>query len=181
MPTPHTEWTVEMLHELPDDGNRYEILNGALLVSPAPTWQHQRTIARLHLLLAPYALGLGLDVLMAPAAVTWSPHTELQPDLLVVPLVNGQPAERFEDVGVLELAVEVLSPSSVRVDRFSKRREYQVRGVSEYWVVDVASRLVERWRPTDDEPEIIFETLQWQPRAGSAPLTIDLSQYFRTV
>ena len=170
-----------MLHELPDDGNRYEILNGVLLVSPAPSWRHQHAIGELYFLLKPYAERLGMHVLMSPAAVMWSQHTELQPDLLVVPLVNGHPAERFEDVGVLELAVEVLSPSSVRIDRFTKRREYQARGVGEYWVVDTASRSFERWRPNDEEPEIVFETLQWQPRAEAAPLVIDLAQYFRAV
>ncbi|MGQ0648440.1 MAG: Uma2 family endonuclease [Gemmatimonadaceae bacterium] len=182
MPLPqHTDWTVELLHELPDDGNRYEILNGVLLVSPAPVWRHQRAIRELFVLLAPYVAGLGLEVLMAPAAVTWSRHTELQPDLLVVPLVNGRPAERFEDVGVLELAVEVLSPSSLRTDRFTKRREYQKQGVAEYWVVDAAQRSFERWRPRDEEPEILFDALSWQPRADSAPLVLDLVRYFKAV
>jgi Uma2 family endonuclease len=69
----------------------------------------------------------------------------------------------------------------VRIDRFTKRREYQARCVGEYWVVDTASRSVERWRPDDEEPEIVFETLQWQPRAEGSPLVIDLAQYFRAV
>jgi Uma2 family endonuclease len=170
-----------MLHELPDDGNRYEILKGALLVSPAPSWLHQRAVGELHYLLKAHAEGLELQVLMAPAAVSWDSQTELQPDLLVVPFVNGRPPARFEEVGILELAVEVISPSSVRLDRFTKRREYQARGVSEYWVVDASSRSVERWRPGDEEPEILFETLVWHPRPASVPLEIDLIRYFQAV
>jgi Uma2 family endonuclease len=90
-------------------------------------------------------------------------------------------AQRFQDVGVLELAVEVLSPSTVGPDRFTKRREYQRRGVPEYWIVDTASRSVERWRPTDEEPEMLFDTLNWQPRADTPPLAIDLGALFRAV
>jgi Uma2 family endonuclease len=84
-------------------------------------------------------------------------------------------------MGILELAVEVISPSSVRLDRFTKRREYQARGVSEYWVVDTSSRSVERWRPGDEEPEILFENLPWHPLPASVPLEIDLIRYFQAV
>ena len=181
MPSPHTEWTVEMVHELPDDGNRYEVIDGVLLVSPSPAMLHQRTVGEVYVLLKPYAAALGLEVLMAPTTVTWSPRTEVQPDLLALPLLNGRPVERFQDVGVLELAVEVLSPSTVRTDRFTKRREYQRRAVPEYWIVDPASRSIERWRPTDEEPEMLFDALHWQPRADAPPLAIDLGALFRAV
>ena len=119
MPAAHSsEWTVDMVHALPDDGNRYEVIEGELLVSPSPAWLHQRAVGGLYVLLLDYARRAGLDVLVAPAAVTWSPRTEVQPDVLVVPLVEGRMPSRFEDVGVLTLAVEVLSPSTMRVDRF---------------------------------------------------------------
>jgi Uma2 family endonuclease len=123
MPHARTDWTVEKLHELPDDSNRYEVIDGALLVSPSPSAVHQRAAGRLHLILAPYASGLSLEVFVAPAAITWSPTTEVQPDLLAVALVNGRLVERFDDVKELALAVEVLSPSTTRTDRFTKRRE----------------------------------------------------------
>lgn len=170
-----------MVHTLPDDGNRYEVIDGELFVSPAPTLRHQRAIVELLVRLKPYVAGVGLEVLMAPAAITWSSRTEVQPDLLALPLLHGQLAERFEDVGVLALAVEVLSPSSTRTDRFTKRREYQRRGVSEYWIVDPATRSIERWRPTDEEPEILFELLLWQPHPAVAPLSLDIAGLFRAV
>jgi len=168
-----------MLHALPDDGQRYEVIDGVLLVTPAPSLLHQRVVLRLAQIIGPYVEPLGFEVLIAPAAVTWSERTEVQPDLLTLPLVNGRGVERFEDVGTLGLAVEVLSPSTARVDRFTKRREYQRRGVPEYWIVDPIGRSVERWRPGDDEPEICFDSLRWQPRADAEPLIIDLQEFFR--
>lgn len=181
MPAPRTEWTVDMVHELPDDGNRYEVVRGTLLVSPSPTWLHQEAAVRLFMLLDPYARTAGLHVIIAPAAVTWSSDTEVQPDVFVVPLVNGRRPARFEEVGEVALAVEVLSPSTARADRFIKRRELQARGVPEYWIVDTANRLFERWRPGDEEPEILFESIEWQPKAEAPQLVIDLKSYFARV
>lgn len=181
MPAPHTEWTVEMVHALPDDGNRYEVIDGELLVTPAPSCRHQGAAFELAVLLKSYAEAVGLQVLVAPVAVTFSQRREVQPDVLVLPLVDGRRVERFEDVGRLELAVEVLSPSTARVDRYTKRMLYQSQGVSEYWIVDGASRLVERWRPNDTMPEVLLSALTWQPSAEHAPLTIDLEAYFGTV
>lgn len=175
------DWTVERLRELPDDGNRYEVIDGVLLVSPSPSAVHQRAVGKLHLLLAPYAAQVGMEVFVAPSAITWSPRTEVQPDLLAVPLEDGRLVERFEDVKELALVVEVLSPSTTRTDRWTKRREYQRRGVGEYWIVDTASRNVERWRPGDEEPEILFETLVWHPRDDVAALSIDLVALFRAM
>jgi len=182
MPATHPgEWTVDMVHALPDDGNRYEVIEGELLVSPAPAWLHQGAVGRLYVLLLEYASRVGFHVLVAPAAVTWSSRTEVQPDVLAVPLVEGRLPARFEDVGVLTLAVEVLSPSTTRADRFVKRREYQKRGVPEYWIVDPVGRFVERWQPGDEEPDILFESLTWQPNPDAPPLVINLADYFHTV
>lgn len=178
---PPDRWTVEQLHQVPDDGQRWEIIDGVLHVSPAPSFVHQRAILELVVLLRPYCEALGLELLFAPAAVAWSTRTEVQPDLLVMPLVNGRRPTRFEDVGRLELAVEVLSPSTMRWDRFTKRREYQSREVPAYWIVDTASRSVECWRPGEEEPEIRLDTLTWAPVPGHAPITIDLAEYFARV
>ena len=81
------------------------------------------------------------------------------------------------------LAVEVLSPSTARADRTVKRRLFQRVGVPEYWIVDVAAWLVERWRPGEDRPEILTETLSWHPApaGGGRPLVIDLAQLFSEI
>ncbi len=170
-----------MVHALPDDGNRYEVIDGELLVSPAPSLLHQAAVLRLAMLLFDYAKTAGLRIYVAPAAVTWSDRTELQPDVLAIPRAGGKPAKRFEDVGVLTLAVEVLSPSTLLADRFTKRREYQRRGVNEFWIVDPLGRSIERWWPNDKEPEILFDALTWQPDPGVPALVLDLAEYFREV
>jgi Uma2 family endonuclease len=181
MPASHTEWTVEMVHDLPDDGMRYEVIDGELLVSPAPSLLHQRAVGRLYRILEPYVEAIGQEVLFAPAAVTFSKRREVQPDVLVIPLKDGRPVERFEDVGVLTLAVEVLSPHSLRADRQLKRNLYQDERVPEYWIIDVDARIVERWRPESDAAEVLTTTLSWQPLLSRDALTIDLIEYFRAV
>ena len=177
-----TEWTVEMLNALPDDGMRYEVIDGELLVTPAPAFVHQTAVHELALLLGPYVKAARLTLLTAPAAVTFSQRREVQPDLLVIPrLPNGRRASRFEDVGVLLLAVEVLSPSSLRTDRHTKRWVYQQERVAEYWIVDTDARIVERWIPDAIEPQALCNLMLWQPVLTQEPLTINLGQYFRDV
>ena len=138
MSTLKRQWTTDDLRDLPDDGNRYEVIDGELFVTPAPSWKHQRAAAELFRLVAEYlAREPYADVLIAPADVSFSRTRSVQPDLFVVPLVNGQRPNRFEDVGRLLLAVEILSPSTARADRVSKRVLFRDEGVSEYWVVDL--------------------------------------------
>jgi len=132
MPRESHDWTVHDLDLIPDDGLQYELLDGALLVSPAPVPSHQRAAARLYLLLAA-ACPPDLEVFFAP--LDWRPdsRTSLQPDLLVV---------RKEDIGPanitapLLLAVEVLSPSTRRKDAVYKRSKYEDSGVAGFWIVD---------------------------------------------
>jgi Uma2 family endonuclease len=79
----------------------------------------------------------------------------------------------------LLLAVEVLSPSTARTDRQRKRRIYQDVGIPEYWIVDLDSRVVERWRPTDKRPEVLSDPFTWEPQPNVPPLTIDPVSLFR--
>jgi Uma2 family endonuclease len=175
-------WTVDDIHALPDDGNRYEVIDGELLVTPAPRWRHQRAIGVLYGLLRSYVDGARVgDVLFAPADVVFSPTRLVQPDLFVVPLVDGRRPEQFADVGRLLLAVEVLSPSTARADRVAKRTLFRDQRVPEYWVVDLEARTIERATPAADDVEILGEQLSWQPHSASAPLIVDLRQYFSTV
>ena len=132
MPRESHDWTVHDLDLIPEDGLQYELLDGALLVSPAPVPRHQRAAARLHLLLAA-ACPPDLEVFFAP--LDWRPdiRTSLQPDLLVV---------RKEDIGPanitrpLLLAVEVLSPSTRRKDAVYKRSKYEDSGIAGFWIID---------------------------------------------
>ncbi|MBC8086155.1 MAG: Uma2 family endonuclease [Phycisphaerae bacterium] len=182
MPLQRTDWTVAMLNELPDDGNRYETIDGELFVTPAPSIVHQRAASQLFLLIAPYAERAGLDPYFAPTAITFSERREVQPDVLVLPrMPNGRRASRFEDVGSLLLAVEILSPSSLRSDRNEKRWLYQDEGVPMYWIVNIDARTIEQWTPATTHAELFTASLVWQPDVGREALTIDVGQYFRHV
>jgi len=171
-----------MLDALPDDGQRYEVIDGALFATPAPANVHQRAIAELYLLMAPYGKRVGIEVLFAPTAIRWSQRREVQPDLFATPrMPNGRPPERFSDVGVLLLAVEVLSPSTRRTDRHDKRTLYQDERVPDYWIVDTDARSIEHWTPDATAPYVRTNTLVWQPVPAHKPLVIDVEEYFRSV
>ncbi len=121
------------LESLPtDDGHRYELIDGVLLVSPGPRHSHQTVVGNLYLLLRG-ACPAHLQVILAPFAVALADDTEVQPDLLVAP--RSQFTERALP-GAPLLAVEVLSPSTRRVDLLLKRDRLQEAGVASYWLVD---------------------------------------------
>jgi Uma2 family endonuclease len=183
MPPQHTEWTVEMVRALPDDGNRYEVIDGELLVTPAPSVFHQRAVLELALLIAPYVRAHRIgEALISPAdVIVYGPRKFVQPDLFVVPLVNGAPMRAWTEVGRLLLAVEVLSPSTRQIDRGRKRHLYREKAVPEYWIVDIDERTIERSRPDDSPVELLTESLQWHPDPDVPALVIDLPAYFDRV
>ena len=183
MPAYPTGWTVDMVRALPDDGNRYEVIDGELFVTPAPSLVHQHAVIELLDIVRPYAKAHGVgEALVSPAdVVVFGPRKSVQPDLFVLPLVNGARVQAWSDVGRLLLTVEVISPSTRRVDREDKRALYQEKAVPEYWVVDADERVVERWRPDDATPERLDETLRWQPSASVPALVIDVRAYFDRV
>jgi Uma2 family endonuclease len=182
MPAQPMEWTVEMVHALPDDGKRYEVIDGELFVTPAPSLVHQRAVRELLYVIGPYATAHGIgDALMAPADIVYGPRKMVQPDLFVVPFVGGAPPRAWTEVGHLILAVEVLSPSTSRVDRGKKRDLYREKGVPQYWIVDIDSRTIDRWRPDDMTPETRTDLLAWQPDQSVEPLVIDVAGYFARV
>jgi len=175
------DWTVARLHALPDDGNRYEIIDGVLQVTPSPTAGHQWVLRHLFARLLPYAEQIGLDVLLSPADIQYSERTVVQPDLFAFRNPSGTAPRSWADVQPLLLAVEVVSPSSRRRDRGVKRRLFQTEGVQEYWVVDAARRAIERTTPESEQVEVLTVDLIWQPDATSAPLVLDLREFFRRV
>ena len=179
---PTSGWTVEMLETLPDDGKRYEIIDGELLVTPSPVRLHQRAVGELLTALRTYVKTIGgLEALDSPADIRVDRHTSVQPDVFVVRMGGDDTDREWPSVGSLVLAVEVVSASSARADRHQKRRLYQRERVAEYWVVDLDSRMVERWRPDDERPEILDERLEWRPDDAPDSLTIDLDNSFRSV
>jgi len=175
-----TTWTGERVRALPDDGLRYELVDGELLVTPSPGWTHQSAVAalfrRLDEYVGSYALGW---VRFAPADLSLGEDEVLQPDLFVIPAALNP--RSWQEVRALLLVIEVLSPGTARYDRLIKRRRYQRAPVPEYWIVDLDARLVERWKPDDTRPEILTETLEWTPAPGLKPLEIELPVFFAEV
>jgi Uma2 family endonuclease len=125
-------FTVHDLEAFPDDGNRYELIDGSLLVSPSPSYEHQKVAFQLGMRLEDVCPE-GLEVLLAPFGVRPSETTELQPDVLV--FREDDVTSRGLPVAPL-LAVEVLSPSTKLVDLNTKKAVYQRMGVPSYWVLD---------------------------------------------
>jgi Uma2 family endonuclease len=120
-------------------------------------------------------------VFFAPADITFSTTRSVQPDLFVVPSVDGRSPKSFADAKRLLLAVEVASPSTVRADRVVKRALYRDEGVDEFWIIDLDARTFERSTPADSRIDLLDERLEWMPDGASGPLVIDVSRYFARV
>jgi Uma2 family endonuclease len=180
MPDTARSWTREMVQALPDDGKRYELFDGELLVTPAPTGLHQFALTILWMVLDPYVRAERLGwVMSSPADLSLGGNQLSQPDLFVMPSVPaGRDWTNFPNP---ILVVEILSPATAHHDRFVKRRRFQRTGIPEYWIVDLDARAVERWRPGDDRPEIQDERLMWNPEGAANRLELDLSRYLQEV
>ncbi len=145
-PLPGRPMTRADLDELPKDGRRYELIDGVLVVSPSPSWLHQRAAFRLAKLLDAERAE-DVEVFTAPLDVDVSDDTLMQPDILVVR------SDRLGDGGRLtglpELAVEVLSPSTRRFDLVLKRSRYEAAGCPSYWVIDPEAPSIVAWELVD--------------------------------
>ena len=173
------EWTAERARALPDDGKRYEVLDGVLAVTPAPAWKHQHVVFALARQLDAYLRANRLGrAIVAPADVEFSSTRLLEPDVFATRDVHVRPAMGFGDVRHLLLAVEVLSPGTARHDRITKRRIYMEERVGEYWIADADARTIERWRPGQDRPEIIDGVLRWEPAPNVPPLDLEVGAMF---
>lgn len=174
-----TYYTAEMVRALPDDGNRYELVWGELLVSPSARTPHQRLVARLLLRIGPYCLDWGgAEAFISPADISWSDDTLVQPDLFVVPIAQAT-AGNWTAMQDLLLVAEVLSPSTARNDRFSKRRLYQNQGVPLILLFDIEHAHVEVRTPSDVQPAIVrgFGRASQQPHPPTprVDLTVGLA------
>jgi Uma2 family endonuclease len=169
--------TIEELLALPEDGLRHELLDGEHVVTPAPNYGHQDTLARLYdALRRAIADRPDLKLLWSPADIVLGPRTLVQPDLFILRIDPAAPPNSWKDVGVPVIAIEALSPGTASRDRGKKRRIYQRAGVSEYWIVDQDARIIERWLPDDVRPEVLDQSLVWDD--GSREFTIDVTALF---
>ena len=88
-----------------------------------------------------------------------------------------QPME-WPHVTALLLAVEVLSPATMRSDRVQKQDFYLAHRVAEYWIADFDARVIERWTQASNRPAILLDELVWRPAGAGAPFVLDVADYF---
>ena len=172
-------YTADMVRALPDDGKRYETVHGELLVTPAPRAWHQEVLQRLSRQLGDFLAQSAVGHLfLSPADISWSDDTLVQPDLFVVDLEEARTMD-WTEMQTLLLVIEVLSPTTARYDRFTKRRLYQEVHIPAYWIVDPDTRSVEVWMPHDELPQVERERAVWHPPGAAGRLTVDLGELFR--
>jgi len=174
MPAVHRRWTTADVRALTREDRawpRYELIDGELLVTPAPRLAHQVAAFELCRLLDEYLstepVGLAL---MSPSDLELRPGTITQPDVFVIPANTSMAGDRLEwsDVQSLLLAIEVVSPSSGRSDRVTKRDFYLESGVLEYWIVDLDARVIESWQPEQQTPALHHDRIVWSPGTAAA-------------
>lgn len=162
--------TAADLEAMPDDGHRYELIDGALVVTPSPSLRHQLVSSNLHLLLGGQCPE-NLRVLAAPTDVRLALDTALQPDLLVV-----RRAELDEETEPLRplLVVEILSPSTRHIDLELKRARYRAAGCPAYWVVDPDDLELRAWELRDGEYIAVAHVTGSEGYAASHPFAVDV-------
>lgn len=178
MATEIRPWTLDELHRLPDDGNKYELVRGELFVTPAPAPDHEIILANLTRCLGSFVTEHGLGAVFHPRAVVRFGGSEVEPDLMVRrPAPTGTPWEKWPTP---ILVVEVISPTTRRRDHEQKRDFYLDVGVDEYWILDPetrVARVVGQGRADRSESTEIV----WSPSAASEPLRIALADVFPRV
>ena len=180
MPTlalPLPRYTVEDVDRFPKDGNRYELLEGWLIVTPLPSPRHQWLAMRLLAALHDH-LGAGARGYVYPVgAVDRGPNTRLLPDVLVTS-PQGRPGVGWAEMTERWLAVEILSPSTERYDRDYKVNAYLALGVREVWLVDAHERAIEVHRFIGEEPARVSDVLTWRAPTLQSPLVLDVAALF---
>ena len=171
-------WTYDDLFVLPDDGKRYEIIEGELYEMPSPTSAHATVIANLITLLIPLVAKLGGRWFTAPLDVFFPGADPVQPDILVI-LPDGAARIELRGIeGAPDLVVEVISPSNRGHDLLLKRALYGRAGVREYWLLDPATRTIEILALEGDALHLVVAAAGVEhpvsPLLGPLPTTADL-------
>ncbi|MDZ7288988.1 MAG: Uma2 family endonuclease [candidate division KSB1 bacterium] len=177
-------FTYEDYLQLPDDGKRYEIIDGELYMSPAPTLGHQRTIRRFLFVIEGFLQENPCgEVFQAPTDIILSDIDVLQPDIVFITKEKFDILTRENVQGAPDLVIEVLSPGTEKRDRTIKLKTYSKFGVREYWMANEEQETVEVWRRKDTK--LAFHALLDKTQTLMTPLfpglEIPLSKIFRKV
>lgn len=179
MVTKAGHWTADDLDLLPDDGNRYEVVEGELFVTPVPARAHQAVADAFHSRLRAYVMAHRIGrAFFAPGDVHFDANNRVQPDIFVEPRrATGRP-KSWRDAPWPVLVVEILSDSTARRDLGPKRELYERAEIAEYWIVDIEDRTVRVIRKGEsDLPD--HDRIEWRPAGTSDSLVIDLPALFR--
>ena len=171
-------WTSALLERMPRDGNRYEALDGELLVTPQAGPPHQVIAAKLVTAFSLYFDAHPRGMVVGPGAVMFGKN-ELQPDVQLIPAIDQKlPATKWKDLPLPLLVVEILSHGSHRHDLHKKRDAYLRLGIPEYWVVDPEERCVRVFRAAfaPGEPTRVTDLLSWKPWVDVPALEINVSK-----
>ncbi len=174
-------WTYDDYTALPDDGRRYEIVNGVLVMAPAPNGPHQDAVLRFahYLLVNVEFAGLG-KVRVAPFDVELSPKDVFQPDVFVVLNAHLDRILEKKVVGAPDLVVEVSSPSTALYDRVTKYEKYANAGVQEFWVANTNARTIQVLVLESGEYRSlgVFRGQQMLPSRIVPELSVRVEQFF---
>jgi len=169
-------YTVDDLDKFPDDGNRYELLDGMLLVTPASSAAHQIIASRLQFRLSAAVVASGHAHVVGPGAIVVRPRTQLEPDILVYPARFPAKLDWYQ-ITEHWLAVEVLSRSSRMYDREFKRDAYFALGVQQVWLVDRWEKTVEVCKRRGSG-QLVRDVVRWRAPSVSVVVTIALADVF---
>jgi len=171
-------WTVEDYLQL-EEGLLAQLIDGELIMSPAPTTQHQRVLKNLFKILDQFD-GFG-ETLFAPIDLYLNDKNVLQPDLVFIAEKNNHFVTDRGIEGPPEIVVEVISPSNSFVDRNTKKRKYLEFGVKEYWIVDPGNKTLEVYTDNLDKPHLYLSTDGEVSSTILTGLKFDLAEVFKTL
>ena len=175
-------WTYEEFVRLPSEGStRYEVIDGELAVTPAPTTPHQRVVTNLVRVLGTFVHEHALGTLLpGPVDVLFGEGDYFEPDLIFVRTDRSHLVTLRGIEGPPDLVVEILSPSTAARDRGVKLERYRHFRVPEYWIVDLDARSVEVWRLAEDavSPAVVGPsgTLRWMPGSDGPTLAVPIAE-----
>jgi Uma2 family endonuclease len=175
-------WSYAEYARLPDDGNRYEVLDGEVLVTPAPGTRHQRIAANLFTELRQHVLSNRLGEVLWGLDVLISENSYLQPDILFIPESQRHRLTERGMEGPPGLVVEVISPGSIRIDRVAKPARYCDFGIPQYWAVDPERSGIWIWdfELGAGEPRLELQQLSWQPNPAVQPMQLEVRTAFQS-
>jgi len=186
MPIPASipRYTIDDLDAFPDDGNKYDLVDGVLLVTPAPLPCHEVVVSRLCGYVLHFFGPRGLASVFTRGAVEVAPRNHLEPDLLVIPnaaFTTLTSRTRWTAIQQRWLAVEVSGSSSRIYNRDFKRPAYLALGVGEVWRADLRDACVYVSRPEAPAERRVTGTLTWHPPAVPGPLRLEVPELFEGI